>query len=55
MEAFNEFVYATRKRKRAEKEMLKYVAQSKAAWQRMQELGELDHFGAMMNSSRGKK
>ena len=42
MEAFSDFVHATRKRKRAEKEMLKYAAQSRAAWQRMEELGGPD-------------
>ena len=42
MEAFSEFMHATRKRKCAEKEMLKYAAQSRAAWQRMEELGGPD-------------
>ena len=55
VEAFNEFVHATRKRKRAEKELVKYATQSKAAWLRMQELGESDHFGEMMDIGRGGK
>ena len=54
MEAFNEFVSATRKRKRAEKELIKYAALSKAAWLRMQELGESDLLNEMMDINRSR-
>ena len=55
IKAFKEFVRCTRHRKRAEKELQKHASMCRAAWQRMQELGEPELLTEVLRLGYGKK